>query len=107
MQFTTIVFLIVTVACAATLANHGYERDLTQLEIMNFASRFHNLIAAGKVEKVVRLSRRVKAIIHHRRLMRCIQLVGSRDVCENKVGFYIWAQLLARKVMAGEIVNVY
>lgn len=42
-------------------------------------------------------------VMYMLRMRKCIARLGSKQICENNTAFYLWAQLLARDIMAGKL----
>ena len=81
-----------------------WKRDVfnTDEEARDFVRLIQHFALAKDVDSLVQLRTWYMNTLFATRMKRCIRLLHSRGVCENNVGFYIWAQLLAKDIMSGK-----
>ena len=108
LQLLVLLFVISIYVLEATTSNkpscticqqlHDFSYD----EAVEIVEITKNFMATGKMKKLDRFFHKLRKIVYRRRLGKCIKLLGSENICRNKVRFYIWAQQLAQSIMAGE-----
>ena len=77
-------------------------QDFSHEEFAKVVAMTRQLMVNGSSTELQGFLFQLKQIVYKRRLAKCIRILGSKPICENNVRFYIWAQKLAKKIMAGE-----
>ena len=80
-----------------------WTRDVfkTDQEASNFILLIKHFAMNKDVENLVRLRQWYIHSLYGARMRRCLRLLKYRNICDNNVGFYLWAQLLARDIISG------
>ena len=73
----------------------------TDAEVQQFIRLIQYFSMRKDIGSLIKLRKWYVETLHSARMKRCIQKFHS-NICTNNVGFYIWAQLLAKDMMNGK-----
>ena len=73
----------------------------TDEEAQAFVELIRHFANNKDVENLVKLRNWYMHSLYGARMKRCVRLLKFRKICDNNVGFYLWAQLLARDIING------
>ena len=73
----------------------------TDAEVQQFIRLIQYFSMRKDIVSLIILRKWYEEKLHSARMKRCIQKFHS-NICTNNVGFYIWAQLLAKDMMNGK-----
>ena len=101
-SFILFVILFVFPAICKTIVPKPLVQDFTDREFAKVVAITGKLMAYGSHKELQEFLLQLKQVVYRRRLAKCEKLLGSKQLCESNVRFYIWAQKVAKKIMAGE-----
>ena len=87
-----------------TFSSSDWKKDVfkTDTEAKQFIRLVQYFSLKKDIDSLVKLRTWYLKTLFSARLKRCIRVLHSKDICENNVGFYIWAQMLAKDIMNGK-----
>ena len=78
----------------------GADRTMTADKLKEYVER---LVSLGQVDQLKKLHDVYVEQLQKQRMDECVKRLGSRAVCNNGLGFRIWAQSLARNILKGKM----